>query len=72
MTNQQVWVEMPHMADEFPGAVMLAELVNPAEMHRDAQPGMAWVRQVATPALPIVGTAWVSEQPLARIEARWA
>lgn len=69
--GQAVWVDMPHMADAFPGAVMKAEIVHPADMGRNAQPGLAWVRQVATPAQPYPGEdgGWVSEQPLSRIYA---
>jgi hypothetical protein len=60
--GQKVWVDMPHMADWFPGAVMWAEVI---EGHRQPQPGMVWVRQLATPALPNPGEegGWVSEQP---------
>ena len=64
------WVDMPHMADAFPGAVMRAELIDDAEMHRPARHGFAWVRQVATPAQPYPGEegGWVSEQPWSRID----
>ena len=71
--GRKVWVDMPHMADYFPGAVMRAELIDDRYMHRDARPGMAWVRQLATPALPNPGDdgGWVSEQPRTRIDAHW-
>ena len=64
------WVDMPHMADAFPGAVMRAELIDDAEMYRPARHGFAWVRQVATPAQPYPGEegGWVSEQPWSRID----
>lgn len=71
--GRKVWVDMPHMADYFPGAVMRAELIDDRYMDRDARPGMAWVRQLATPALPNPGEGggWVSEQPRTRIDAHW-
>ena len=61
--GRKVWVDMPHMADHFPGGVMRAELIDDQDMDRPARHGMAWVRQVSTPAQPVVGEAWVSEQP---------
>ena len=67
--GRKVWVDMPHMADHFPGGVMRAELIDDQDMDRPAQPGMAWVRQIPTPAQPYAGEegGWVSEQPWSRI-----
>ena len=64
--GRKCWVDMPHMAGAFPGDVMLAQVV---EGHRPAREGMAWVRQLPTPALPFPGEegGWVSEQPLTRM-----
>ena len=69
ISGRKVWVEMPHMADCFPGGVMFAELIDDSEMYRPAQPGHAWVRQLATPAKPYPGEdgGWVSEQPWSHI-----
>ena len=71
--GRKVWVDMPHMAGQFPGDVMRAELIDDSFMHRPAQPGMAWVRQLPTPAMPFAGAegGWVSEQPKKRIDAHW-
>ena len=68
-SGQKVWVDMPHMADWFPGAVMRAEVISG---YRQAQPGMVWVRQLPTPALPNPGEegGWVSEQPASRCLGR--
>lgn len=73
--GRKVWVDMPHMADQFPGGVMRAELIDDADMDRPAREGMAWVRQLSTPAQPVCGDrgsdpayAWVSEQPWSRID----
>ncbi len=59
--GMKVWVDMPHMPEWFPGDVMYAEVV---EGHREPQVGYVWVRQLATPALPLPKgmAAWVSEQ----------
>jgi hypothetical protein len=67
--GQKVWVDMPHMANWFPGAVMFAEVI---EGYRDAQPGMIWVRQLPTAALPNAGEegGWVSEQHASRCLGR--
>ena len=67
--GQQVWVDMPHMADWFPGAVMLAEVI---KGHREPQAGMVFVRQLPTAALPNPGEegGWVSEQHAARCLGR--
>lgn len=68
--GRKVWVDMPHMADAFAGGVMRAELIDDSDMHRPAREGMAWVRQLATPAMPFPGEqgGWVSEQPWSRID----
>ena len=66
--GRKVWVEMVNDREGFPGGVMRAELVEDAEMHRPARHGMAWVRQISTPAQPVVGEAWVSEQPWSLID----
>lgn len=70
--NHKVWVDMPKNM-EFAGDVMRAELISDAEMMRPAREGMAWVRQLATPAMPYAGEegGWVSEQPKARIDWFW-
>ena len=54
---------------------MRAELIDDADMDRPAREGMAWVRQLSTPAQPVCGDrgsdpayAWVSEQPWSRID----
>ena len=67
--GRKVWVDMPHMADQYPGGVMRAELIDDSDMSRPAREGMAWVRQLATPAQPFPGEegGWVSEQPWSRI-----
>jgi|TARA_Y100000015_G_scaffold27590_1_gene26742 hypothetical protein len=67
--GRKVWVDMPHMADQYPGGVMRAELIDDSVMSRPAREGMAWVRQLATPAQPFPGEegGWVSEQPWSRI-----
>lgn len=67
--GQKVWVDMPHMAGEFPGDVMFAEVV---EGHRQPQPGMIWVRQLSTAAMPFAGEegGWVSEQHASRCLGR--
>jgi hypothetical protein len=67
--GRKVWVDMPHMADQYPGGVMRAELIDDSVMSRPAREGMAWVRQLATPAQPFPGEegGWVSEQPWPRI-----
>ena len=59
--GRKCWVDMPHMTGAFPGDVMLAQVV---EGHRPARDGMAWVRQLPTPALPFPGEegGWVSER----------
>lgn len=64
--GRKCWVDMPHMPGQFPGDVMLAVVV---EGHREPQEGMAFVRQLATPAMPFPGEegGWVSEQPLSRM-----
>jgi hypothetical protein len=71
--NVKVWVEMPKRM-EFAGDVMWAELIEDAEMHRPAREGMAWVRQLPTPAMPYAGEegGWVTEQPKAKIDAFYA
>ena len=61
--GRKVWVEMINDREGFPGGVMYAELIDDQDMYRPARHGMAWVRQVSTPAQPVVGEAWVSEQP---------
>lgn len=70
--NHKVWVDMPKDM-EFVGDVMWAELIDDAQMHRPAQEGMAWVRQLPTPAMPNAGEdgGWVSEQPKIRIDWFW-
>jgi hypothetical protein len=67
--GQRVWVDMPHMADWFPGAVMFAEVI---EGHREPQAGMVFVRQLPTAAMPYPGEegGWVSEQPAIRCIGR--
>jgi hypothetical protein len=67
--GQKAWIDMPHMAEWFPGGVMWAEVV---EGYRDPQPGMIWVRQLSTPALPFPGEegGWVSEQHASRCLGR--
>jgi alkylation response protein AidB-like acyl-CoA dehydrogenase len=67
--GQKVWVDMPHMADWFPGAVMYAEVI---KGHREPQAGMVFVRQLPTTALPNPGEegGWVSEQPATRCLGR--
>lgn len=67
--GQKVWVDMPHMPSWFPGAVMWAEVI---EGYREPQPGMVWVRQLPTAAVPNPGEegGWVSEQPASRCLGR--
>ena len=67
--GRKVWVEMVNDREGFPGGVMYAELIDDQDMYRPAQPGMAWVRQIPTPAQPYAGEegGWVSEQPWSRI-----
>ena len=67
--GQKVWVDMPHMPSWFPGAVMWAEVI---KGHREPQPGMVWVRQLHTAALPDPGEegGWVSEQHASRCFGR--
>jgi hypothetical protein len=67
--GQKVWVDMPHMTGQFPGDVMFAEVV---EGHRQPQPGMVWVRQLPTAAMPFPGEegGWVSEQHASRCLGR--
>ena len=60
--GRKCWVDMPQRM-QFAGDVMYAQVV---EGFRPAREGMAWVRQLATPAMPNPGEdgGWVSEQPV--------
>ena len=58
-----VWAENAK-GFEHCGNCFKAVLLNDADMWRPARQGMAWVREIETPANPIKGEAWVTEWPI--------
>ena len=58
-----VWAENAK-GFEHCGNCFKAVLLNDADMWRPARDGMAWVREIETPANPIKGDAWVTEWPI--------